>query len=204
MDAQTFATWALAVATVGLVCATGVLAWYSRLQAKQMEASAKQAKAAALEAARQTAALQEQGELQRSGLLVSGEMLREARAERAANAPLVVAIELREHVAGHAIFYVQNAAPDAVMRVANIRVLSLLDESLYADDELAKGTLGVGEGWPKPLAWNATLVGAVLAVIVTGHRVGGPTMTREFRYRIGQDGRLVDLGAVTPTESAFA
>lgn len=195
MDSVTLGTWALVAATVGLVIATAVLARYARLQVKEMRASAKQSAAAAREAGRQTAALEQQGDLQRESLAVSAEMMRAARAERAAAAPLVVTVELREHVAGHAVLHVRNAARDAVMRIARIRILSVPDEGVYLDREFADGTLGVAEEWTEALDWNTSRIGDGLAVLVNGHRIEGPIMTREFRFRIGQDGKLIDLGS---------
>ncbi len=106
-------------------------------------------------------------------------------------------VELGQHVAGRAVVEIRNAARDAAMRLQRVQIVELPDEGLYLDHTPAEGTLGVGaqDGWLEPFEWNSSRHGATLAVRVTGHRVGGPTMTVEFPFRIGPDGRLVSLSA---------
>ena len=78
-------------------------------------------------------------------------------------------------------------------------------EAVALGDDLAEGTIGAGEGegWLTHFAYDLSRTGATYYVRATGHRVGGPTVTRELPYRVGNDGRLIDLSEGPPRPAVW-
>lgn len=184
----------LAIATWALVAATAALTVVAILQWRQMMASSK-------EAARQTAQFERQAQHQEGSLDVSRQMLAEAKAEREAAAPFSIALQLHpDSVAGAAIFWFHNPQPGVVLRLRRVEVVEEPGATLVETEDLAEGTIGagLGEGWQTPFAYDLRRVGATYYVRATGQRIGGPMMTREFPFRVGQDGRLIDLAEGPP------
>ena len=191
MDAATLATWALVAATVVLALATAALVRYARAQAKQMEASGR-------EAARQTAALQAQGQQLEESLAVSREMLGAARAERAAAAPLALIVDLRGRGDGAQVT-IRNAARDVVMYLSRVEIRKGPNGPLLLERDLADAPLDVHGGrWQTHLAWEHPMPNALIEVRATGHRQEGPTTTREFLFRVAENGLIINLARARP------
>jgi hypothetical protein len=166
------ATWALVFVTGALVVATVVLAVFARNAAHQAT---------------------RQADLTKDSLEVSRRLLDAAEAERAAAAPLELSVDLNDSGAGNVILDIRNASADAVMRLTHVEVVESASGTVIEDQTLAEGTIGVGAGWQVPITWDASRVGITIIVRATGHRLGGLDMTREFAFRVGQDGSLEDL-----------
>jgi hypothetical protein len=176
--------WRMDVATWALVAATLVLALFAALQARVARGATNQAK--------------RQADLLAASLDVGRRLLEATELERAEEAPLDVMVDLGESFAGRATLNFQNDSRSAAMPLGDVKVVELPSGRGLAGDTLADGTIGIGEGWRLPITWDATLVGVTIIASVTGHRIGGPEMDREFAFRIGKDGRLIDLAYPWP------
>jgi hypothetical protein len=181
MDAQTVGTWVLVVATVVLALATVVLAGATVVLARY--------------AARQTSAIQAQGHQLEESLAVSREMLDAAKAERAAAAPLSVLVDLKAQGSGAAQIVIRNAGREAVMYVSHVEIRDGPNGPILV--ELALNDVPIdarGGGWQASVTWDPEPPGPLIEIRVTGHRQEGPTMTREFIFRVAEDGQIVNLG----------
>ncbi|HET9757775.1 MAG TPA: hypothetical protein VFP66_14810 [Candidatus Limnocylindrales bacterium] len=144
MDAALVAaTWALVVATVGLVIFAAVQAmagWDARDEAKR------------------------QADLLAESLDVSRRLLAAAENERAAAAPLELRVDRVDSVAGSAILNIRNDSSNAAMRLARVQVIEMPSGDVVKDESLAEGTIGVNEGWKLALEWDASQVGTTYVV----------------------------------------
>ena len=57
----------------------------------------------------------------------------------------------------------------------------------------------MGEGWLTHFAYDLTRTGATYYVRASATGSGGSTVTREFPYHVGKDGRLIDLSEGPPS-----
>jgi hypothetical protein len=172
-EALVVATWALVFVTLVLALATVVLGVFAFLQWRAGE---------------------KQSRLASDGLDVSRRLLEQAQQERAAAAPLDLGTSIKDGSPGRATIYVWNASADVVMRLRRVEIVEQPTGLVVSEEELAEGTLGRGEEWTlRPFTWDASRAGLVLAVKMTGHRIGGPEMTIENRFRVQPDGTLSDL-----------
>lgn len=184
MDAELLATWTLVSATAVLAVLTGVLAYHAKRQADAVREAGEDAKAQAQAAA--------------DSLELSRRILAEGERQWAARAPLALRVALPTHVAGHAVVELLNAAADAVMVLEHGEIAELPAGPVLESHALAEGTLGVGQGWSIPMTWDYSRRGLTIAVRATGHRLGGPSMVQEFRFRVDAEGRLDDLASTVP------
>jgi hypothetical protein len=176
-DPLVLATWALVTATVVLALFAGLQAWVARGATNQAK---------------------RQADLLAGSLDVSRRLLEATERERAEAAPLQIRVNAEDSFAGRATPDFQNDSQTAAMRLTSVKVAELPSGRDLVGNTPADGTIGLGEGWRVPVTWDAARVGVTIIASVWGRRMGGPEMSREFAFRIDDDGRLIDLADTSP------
>jgi hypothetical protein len=190
------ATTVLALATVALGVATALLVVVGIMQWRQLRSTDLEARRQTKMFDRQAKAIEASLEQNERILKAQLEVVEEMRAERRERDPLGVRIDLDRSVVG-GIFKggVTNGRDDVVVLIESVW-LDYGNPDNPRKQVLARYLLGAGESFwfTEGFEWSAR--GRILTLTVTGHPVGGLEQTLEFRYRIGEQGKLEDLQAV--------